>query len=123
MTLREALALFRQYKGKRLTSHDWKRLQRASQVIRAAAKKRNPKRISNRQGLRKNPARQSKVVVYSQLLRIEAKKGQRHRCDAECVKAGHSYYHDFKPGAVIYGLTDGSIHIVGNRGQRLWKMF
>jgi hypothetical protein len=122
MTLREALALYKQFKNVavyKLTEHDWKRLQRAAQIIRASRKTRNPR---SRPGLRKNPA-SNRVKIYGQLLRIEAKKTQIHRCDASCRRAGHSYYHDFKPGAVIYGMPDGSIRIVSKTGERLWKMF
>ncbi len=50
-------------------------------------------------------------VIYGQVLRIEAKKTQKHVCDADCRRCDHSYVHDFKPGAVMYGLPNGDILI------------
>lgn len=72
---------------------------------------------------RKNPSPGGKVRIYGKLLRIEAKKTGKHRCDAACRKAGHNYYHDFGPGAVIYGNPDGSLRIVSILGKRLWDWF
>jgi len=55
-----------------------------------------------------NPRR---VLVYGNLIRIEAQKTQPHRCDPGCKRVKHCYFHDFKPGAKIYGLPDGSLLI------------
>ena len=57
----------------------------------------------------KNP--NERVVIYGRVLRIEAQKTQAHRCDEECRDYKHRYFHEFKPGAVMYGLPDGSILI------------
>jgi hypothetical protein len=51
------------------------------------------------------------VMVYGRVLRIEAQKTQPHRCDPDCAAAGHRYYHDFKNGAVMYGLENGDLLI------------
>lgn len=68
------------------------------------------------------PARRKKslsgvkrTVIYGRVLRIEAKKTQKHICDDECKKFNHSYFHDFKPGAVMYGLPNGDILIKSER--------
>lgn len=63
----------------------------------------NPKKM------KKNPT--SAVVIYGKVLRIEAQKTQKHRCDDECAKFKHRYYHDFKKGPIMYGLPDGSLLI------------
>lgn len=51
------------------------------------------------------------VVIYGRCIRILAQKTQPHACDAKCTAAGHRYFHDFKPGAVIYGLSNGDLKI------------
>lgn len=56
---------------------------------------------------RKNPAA-SMPLVYGQVKQVFAKKTQPHRCDAGCKKNFHQYYHDFKPGAKMWGLPAGS---------------
>jgi hypothetical protein len=58
----------------------------------------------------KNPRR---VMIYSDVIRIIARKGQSHICDAECKRKDHTYYHDFTPGSKIYGLPDKSLLIKG----------
>lgn len=63
------------------------------------------------------------AIVYHRLLKIEAKKGPGHRCDAACKRADHSYFHDFGPGAVVYGMPDGSLKIRSTSGKRLWNFF
>ena len=70
----------------------------------------NP-RMKKRSSFQKNP--HAVVVIYGRVLAIEAMKTQKHLCDAECKRFGHRYRHDFKPGAVMYGLDDGSILIRG----------
>ncbi len=57
-----------------------------------------------------NPRR---VLIYSDVIRIIARKGQRHICDAECKRKNHTYFHDFTPGSKIYGLPDKSLLIKG----------
>lgn len=64
-----------------------------------------------RKKFRKNPS--AVVVIYGRVLAIEAMKTGKHLCDRECKRYGHKYRHDFKPGAVMYGLDDGSILIRG----------
>jgi hypothetical protein len=39
---------------------------------------------------KKNPPQ-----IYGWVTRIEAVKGPGHKCDAECRRHGHRYYHDF----------------------------
>ncbi len=58
----------------------------------------------------RNPRR---VLIYSDVIRIIARKGQRHICDAECKRKNHTYFHDFTPGSKIYGLPDKSLLIKG----------
>jgi len=53
------------------------------------------------------------VVIYSDVIRIIARKGQQHRCDPDCKKKNHTYFHDFKPGSKIIGLPDKSLLIKG----------
>lgn len=51
------------------------------------------------------------TIIYRRVLRIYAQKQGPHRCDAECKEKNHCYFHDFKPGAVMYGLPNGDILI------------
>lgn len=52
------------------------------------------------------------VLIYGRVIRVIAKKtGPHNNCDAECKRCNHEYFHDFKAGAVMYGLPDGSILI------------
>lgn len=55
------------------------------------------------------------TVIYGRCLRIEAQKTQAHACDPGCARADHCYFHDFKKGAVIYGLPNGDILIKNSR--------
>jgi hypothetical protein len=49
------------------------------------------------------------VLIYGRVLSIQAQKVGPHRhCDAECKRANHKYVHDFKPGAKLLGVPDGS---------------
>lgn len=68
---------------------------------------RNPRR---RPRARKNPPGLTKI--YGRVLRVEAQKTQKHRCDAECAAANHCYYHNFKVGPALYGEGTG-------KGKRL----
>lgn len=63
------------------------------------------------------------VLIYSRLVAIEAQKGGKHFCDAKCKRYRHMFRHDFDGAAQIWGLPDGSIHIVSTEGKNLWKMF
>lgn len=51
------------------------------------------------------------VKIYGRVERINAQKTQPHICDAGCKKFNHRYFHDFKPGAQMYGLPNGDILI------------
>lgn len=51
------------------------------------------------------------TVIYGRVLAVEAQKTGKHLCDDECKRYQHRYRHDFKKGAVMYGLPDGSILI------------
>lgn len=115
MSINDAKMVFAEARAKHqqgisLTAADRKVLARASQVLRYA----------RRTTAKRNPAL---PVIYERLDRIEATKGPGHRCDAECKRKGHGYFHDFGPGAVIYGLPDGSLMIRHRQGKRLWKYF
>lgn len=70
------------------------------------ARKTTTRRVSN-------PQQKKKLVrIYGRVLRVIAKKTGEHRhCDAKCKRCKHEYFHDFKPGAAMYGLPDGSILI------------
>jgi hypothetical protein len=58
------------------------------------------------------PETSQAVVVYPRVLSIEAQKlGYHANCDAECKRCGHKYIHDFRPGAVMYGLSNGDLLI------------
>lgn len=61
---------------------------------------------------KKNPpavGRKKLVRIYGRVLSIQAQKVGSHRhCDAECKRVNHKYIHDFKPGAKLLGIPDGS---------------
>ncbi len=65
--------------------------------------------------VRRNPGAPGGVVIYHKVLRIEAQKGPGHRCDAECKKFGHRYFHDFKTKPMMLGLPNGDIVIRSRR--------
>lgn len=82
-------------------------------------------RIANYQGiqiapykrrLKENPI-QSQIVdkIYDKILAIEARKG------GDSLWPRENFRHDFKEGAEIFGLKDGSLLVVGKKGKRLWK--
>ena len=62
--------------------------------------------------VRKNPER-----IYENALAIEAEKGK------DSLWPGEKFRHDFKKGAIIEGMPDGSIRIKHRKGKRLWKKF
>lgn len=70
----------------------------------------NLMRLKLKSAPRTNPPKGA-VKIYGRLLRIEAQKTQRHICDAACKKANHCYFHDFKSGACVYGMPDGTLVI------------
>lgn len=108
--------------GMALVKEERDLLIRARQLMRRARRPAvNPRR--KRRVIRRNCNPPGATVVYHRLLRIEARKGPGHRCDAGCKRANHSYFHDFGPGAVVYGLPDGSLVIRQKGGKRLWKFF
>jgi hypothetical protein len=73
-----------------------------------------PKKILSNPGGRKKL-----VVIYKRVLSIQAQKIGFHRhCDAECKRVGHKYIHDFKPGAKLLGIPDGSFLMLSD-GQTL----
>lgn len=105
-----------------------RKLKRRGGLRKAIAAERRAKKRLGVKGLGKRPpARRVKnprrPVIYHRLLRIEARKGPGHRCDAGCKKANHSYFHDFTAGAVVYGNPDGSVLVKNRAGKRLWKYF
>lgn len=64
---------------------------------------------------KRNPSGNSPVMIYGRVLVVHAQKTQNHRCDAECKEKNHIYYHEFKDGAVMYGLQNGDILIRGEK--------
>jgi hypothetical protein len=64
--------------------------------------------------MKRNPSAGAKEI-YGRILAIEAQKGPKSNYPNE------NFRHDFKPGAKIYGLPDGSILIKGKK--KLWKEF
>ena len=72
---------------------------------------------------KKNPVEESidvtgdAVEIYDDILAIEAKKGKKSLFKNE------KFRHDFKKGAQVLGLDDGSILIRSKRGKKLWKTF
>jgi len=62
-----------------------------------------------------NPGRKLLVTIYKRVLSIQAQKIGFHRhCDTECKRVGHKYIHDFKPGAKLLGIPDGSFLILAD---------
>lgn len=60
-----------------------------------------------------NPASKKLVRIYGRVLRIEAQKVGKHRCDAECRRCNHRYYHDFRKSNIKeYGLSPGQVFVV-----------
>lgn len=72
------------------------------------------KRIrSNPRKKRCNPPSKKLVRIYGRVLRIEAQKKGKHRCDAECRRCNHRYYHDFRKSNIKeYGLSPGQVFVV-----------
>lgn len=127
MTLVQAKAYLKDHAHlttSRMTVLQAKTLQQAIQVVRYARRRRNPpasKTVKKRKAALKNPP--EAVLIYSDVLRVEAKKGQNHRCDKGCVLTGHRYFHPFTAGAALYGLPNGDVLIRSTKGKRLWGMF
>lgn len=97
MSMREAKRRLLRYnemlrRGLPLTNNDWKLLRQASQVIRYGARKQNPSHGDTK--------------IYGKVLRIEAQKTGKHRCDAECRSANHRYFHVFRSAPALYGSAD-----------------
>lgn len=66
----------------------------------------NPRKKS----IRKKPTKNT--VIYRRVLRIEAQKVGPHRCDAECRRFKHKYFHDFRLRNVqMFGLPNGDLLI------------
>jgi hypothetical protein len=66
-----------------------------------------------------NPHHKRLVTIYRRVLSIQAQKIGFHRhCDAECKRVQHKYIHDFKPGAKLLGIPDGSFLMLPN-GQTI----
>lgn len=61
--------------------------------------------------IRSNPEERKKLVtIYKRVLSIQAQKIGFHRhCDMECKRADHKYIHDFRSGAKLLGIPDGSV--------------
>lgn len=67
-------------------------------------------------GTRGNPAKSTRgksskrvAKVYERVLRVEAQKLGPHHCDAECRACEHKYFHDFKKGVEMFGLSPGQV--------------
>ncbi len=60
---------------------------------------------------KRNPREKLGTVIYGRVLMIQAQKTGAHRCDAECKRCNHSYYHEFQSHAVMYGLPNGDLLI------------
>lgn len=71
-------------------------------------------RRSTRSRLKKNPPGHK---IYDNILAIEARKGKNSLWPQE------SFRHDFKGGATVEGMQDGSLRIKSKSGKRLWKNF
>jgi len=56
-----------------------------------------------------------RTEIYDNILAIEAKKGK------NSLWPNEKFRHDFKGGATVDGLPDGSLHIRSKKGKRLWK--
>lgn len=61
----------------------------------------------------RNPSAPRGELMSSRVLRVE----YIHAAD------GKRYYHDFKPGVSLRVLPDGSVRIVGAKGQRITREF
>lgn len=120
LTLKQAktvLSMLEQTPFNRLTAIQKDLFRRCTQVVRTHRK---PATNPTPRGRKANPGA---VIIYRRVLRVEAQKIGKHRCDGECRRANHCYFHDFSKGAnaVAYGLPDGSVLIKGTK--RLWGMF
>ena len=67
-----------------------------------------------RRELKKNPPGHK---IYDNILAIEARKGKDSNFPSE------NFRHDFKGGATVEGMPDGSLRIRSKHGKRLWKNF
>lgn len=63
--------------------------------------------------LEKNPP----TRIYDRIHAIEAQKGK------DSNFPGEDFRHDFKGGATIEGMPDGSLRVKSKTGKRLWKEF
>jgi hypothetical protein len=60
-----------------------------------------------------NVAMKRLVTIYGRVLEIHAQKtGFHNNCDALCKKVKHQYVHEFKYGAKLLGLPDGSVLVL-----------
>lgn len=119
MTVKRAEAIYRILSKKRyatLEPYEKDLLKEVTQVLRYAKRRRNPVRAVTIRSVKP-------VVIYRRVLRMEAQKVGKHRCDKECRAANHCYFHDFSKSANAHalGLPDGTVLLKGSK--RLWGMF
>ena len=87
-------------KRRTLSDSEREQLTKARQIIRRS-KRSNPRNNDS-----------SGVIIYGRVLRIEAQKTQPHRCDSECKRFQHRYFHDFRvKNAKLIGMPDGTLMI------------
>lgn len=67
--------------------------------------------VRRRIGPRKKPNPPRETKIYDRVLYVVAVKGPGHQCDAACVRARHTYKHDFTSKVGVYGQPDGTLVI------------
>src|SRR5262245_54351210 len=52
------------------------------------------------------------VMIYGNVLRVEAQKTQPHRCDSKCMEFRHKYYHRYRGHMKMYGVPASGYYLL-----------